>query len=81
MTVASLTDWAAFLSLGVSLSAAASIPFLLWVDADYLLVADWQALSDRVLVETTRAKDTVRAVPVTAAVLLMLLNAAPEATR
>ncbi|MEV6833566.1 hypothetical protein AB0N17_03385 [Streptomyces sp. NPDC051133] len=82
MAAVSLAGWAAFLSLGLSISAAGAIPVLLWVDADYLLVADWQAVGDRVLVEIVRASHTVRAVPVTAAALLMLLSpAAPEVAR
>lgn len=78
---ASLSDWFAFLSLGLAISAAGAIPVVLWVEADYLLVSDWQSLADRVLVEVVRARHTLRAVPVTAAALLLLLTAAPEATR
>lgn len=86
MTAASLSDWAAFLSLGISLSAAASIPVLLWADADYLLIEDWQAAGDRVLVEATNlrhaAQDARRAAAVSVAALLLLLSApTPEATR
>ena len=81
MSAASLSDWAAFLSLGLSLSATASIPFVLWVDADYLLLPDWRVVGDRLLVETARARHTIRTAPVSAAALLMLLTAAPEAIR
>ncbi|MFI2761333.1 hypothetical protein ACH5A3_21065 [Streptomyces echinatus] len=86
MTASSLADWAAFLSLGAALSAASAIPFLLWVDADYLLVSDWQAVGDRVLVEATNlrhaAQGARRKAAVTVAALLLLLSApAPEATR
>lgn len=76
MSAAGLSDWAAFLSLSVALSAAAAIPFVGWVDADYLFVADWQVVGDRLLVEVVRAKGTVRTVPVTATALLMLLSPA-----
>lgn len=78
MASVSLSDWFAFLSLGLSISAAGAVPVVLWVDADYLLVSDWRAVGDRLLVESRRAIDTVRAVPVTAAALLMLLTAGPE---
>lgn len=86
MTAASLCDWAECLSLGVSLSAAASIPLLLWVDADYLLVKDWQAVGDRVLVEATNlrhtAQDARRTAGLTVAALLLLLSApTAEVTR
>lgn len=73
------SEWAAFLSLGTAIAAAVSIPFWLWVDADYLLIEDWQPLGDRALVETTRARHTVcrarQQAAVTAAGLLLLLSA------
>jgi len=82
----SLTDWAAFLSLGTAIGAAVSIPFWLWVDADYLLIEDWQPLRDRALVETTRARQTARharqqAAVTTAGLLLLLSAPTAEVTR
>jgi hypothetical protein len=77
VTAATLADWAAFSCLGLSLSAAGAIPVVLWVDADYLLVDDWQAAGDRLLVETTRARDFCR----DAAALVILLTTSPEAAR
>lgn len=75
----SLADWFAFLSLGLSLSAAGAVPVVLWVDADYLLVDDWQAVGDRLLVEIVRARqaarDARRRAAVTVAGLLLLLSA------
>jgi hypothetical protein len=74
-----LSELVAFLSLGISLSATAAIPFVGWVNADYLLVADWQPVRDRLLVEVVRARHTAvearRAAAVTAAGLLLLLSA------
>ncbi|WP_030344888.1 hypothetical protein [Streptomyces sp. NRRL S-1022] len=75
---AAVADWAAFLSLGVSASAAVSLPVLLWADADYLLIKDWQAVGDRVLVEAANARhaaqDARRAAAVSVAALLLLLS-------
>lgn len=75
----SVSDLLAFLSLGLGISAAFGIP-LAWVDADYLLLPDWQPLGDRLLVESRRAVDSARAVQrraaVTAAALLLLLTPA-----
>ncbi|WP_225825670.1 hypothetical protein [Streptomyces naphthomycinicus] len=81
-----LTDLAAFLSLGAGVSAAVSLPFVLWVDADYLLVENWQAVGDRVLVEVTNlrhaTRDARRSAAVTVAALLLLLSApTAEVTR
>lgn len=82
MTGHTWSEWAAVLSLAVSLSAGIAMPFLLWVDADYLLVADWQAVRDRVLVEVTNARLSVRDAAISLAALHMLLSpAAPEASR
>ncbi|GGW15864.1 hypothetical protein GCM10018980_51170 [Streptomyces capoamus] len=83
---ATVADWAACLSIGISASAAVSLPVLLWADADYLLVKDWQAVGDRVLVEATNlrhtAQDAGRAAAVSVAALLLILSApTPEATR
>ncbi|MFF7130046.1 hypothetical protein [Streptomyces sp. NPDC008240] len=79
MTPASFSDWAAAVSIALSVCSAVTIPFVLWVDADYLLVADWQPVRDRVLVEVTNARHTVRDIQrrlaVTAAALLLLLSA------
>lgn len=66
----SLSDLLAFLSLGTAVSAVFSLP-LAWVDADYLLLPDWQPLGDRLLVESRRAVDTAQALW-TAALLLPL---------
>lgn len=86
MTAASPAEWAACLSLGTAVSAAAAVPVLLWVDADYVLVPDWRVLGDRLLVEVTNARqaaaDVRRAAAVSLAALLLILSApAPEATR
>lgn len=86
MHTASSSDWAAAVSAAVAVCSATAIPFLLWVDADYLLVKDWQALGDRVLVEVTNARhallDARRTAAVTAAALALILSApAPEALR
>jgi hypothetical protein len=79
VTAASPADWAACLSLGAAVSAAAAVPVLLWVDADYVLVPDWRVLGDRLLVEVTNvrhaARDARRAAAVTGAGLLLLLSA------
>ena len=78
---ASLSHWFAFFSLGLSLSAAGAVPVVAWVDADYLLVADWQAVGDRLLVEIVRVRQTACAVrraasgAVTALLLLPLVSA------
>lgn len=56
----SVSDLLAFLSLGLGVAAAFGLP-LAWVDADYLLLPDWQPLGDRLLVESRRAQDNVRA--------------------
>lgn len=92
-----LAEWAAFLSLGVGVAAAASIPFWLLVDAhrtDFPRV--WQAAvharhdADRALVAGFRwveavvldARLTARDAALTAAALLALLLPATEgATR
>lgn len=79
----SSSELLAFWSLGVGVSAVVSIPVLLWADADYLLVADWRALGDRLLVESRRAVDGVRvlareAALSTAAALLLLTTPTTE---
>jgi hypothetical protein len=78
-------DWAAFLLLGTGIYAAGAALVLLVVDAEpadfdprRLLETD---LGARLLVEIVRAKHTVREAALTVAALLMLLTAAPEATR
>lgn len=79
MTAVSLSDWAAAFCAALSVCSTVVIPFLLWVDADYLLVADWQPVRDRLLVETVRARHTThearRRAAVTVAALLLLLSA------
>ncbi|MFF7130326.1 hypothetical protein [Streptomyces sp. NPDC008240] len=82
----SLSDWAAAFCAALSVCSAVTIPFVLWVDADYLLVADWEPVRDRVLVEVTNARhaahDIQRRLAVTAAALLLLLSApTAEVTR
>jgi hypothetical protein len=78
-------DWAAFLLLGTGIYAAGAALVLLVVDAEpadfdprRLLETD---LGARLLVEIVRAKHTVHEAALTVAALLMLLTAAPEATR
>ncbi|MFE9448372.1 hypothetical protein [Streptomyces sp. NPDC006739] len=78
MAAASLSDWAAFLFLGLSISAAGAVPVVAWVDADYLLVADWTPLTDPVLVETARLRDALRDVGRDAAALVILLTTSPK---
>lgn len=80
-----LEDWLAMVCIAVSGYAAFSAPYFLLVDAT---VGDFDPrpvlrdLADRLLVEVVRAKGYVRALPVTAAALFMLLNpAAPEGAR
>lgn len=79
MQAASFSDWAAFLSLGLGISATVAIPFVGWFDADYLLVEDWQSVRDRVLVEVTNARhmacEARRAAAVAAVALLLRLSA------
>lgn len=84
MNAVSLSDWFAFLSLGLSISAAGAIPVVLWVDADYLLVSDWRAVGDRVLVEVVRVRHIVcdarrAASSVVTALLLLPLLSSPTA--
>ncbi|MEU8968067.1 hypothetical protein AB0D11_02120 [Streptomyces monashensis] len=74
----SLSHWFAFLSLGLSLSAAGAVPVVAWVDADYLLVADWQAVGDRLLVETARVRDALRDASRDLAALVILLTTSPK---
>ncbi|MGW5430413.1 hypothetical protein ACWET9_24855 [Streptomyces sp. NPDC004059] len=93
MTAVSLADWAACLSLGASISAAVSIPFWLFVDADLAdfdprpavrrAVAAGRLDPLLIAVANTRhdAHAAIRQAAVTAAALAMLLTAAPEATR
>ena len=75
---ASLAHWFAFLSLGLSLSAAGAVPVVLWVDADYLLVSDWRAVGDRVLIEAARVRDAVRDAGRDVAALVILLTTSPK---
>ncbi|MFJ5967944.1 hypothetical protein [Streptomyces sp. NPDC093060] len=87
MHAASLSDWVAFLSLGVGIGALVAIPFVGWVKADYWLVDDWQPVRDRVTNAVANAKydarEAYRRAAVTAAALLLLLAAphSPEASR
>lgn len=78
MSAASLSDWVAAVSIALSVCSTVTIPFLLWVDADYLLVADWQPVRDRLLVEVANARhmarEARRRAAVTAAALLLLLS-------
>lgn len=93
MTAVPLADWAACLSLDAGISAAVSIPFFLFVDAD---LADFDPRPavrrtvaagrfDPLLIAVANARHdahaAVRQAAVTAAALAMLLTAAPEATR
>jgi hypothetical protein len=86
MTAVSLADWAAFLSLGTSVSAAVSIPFHLFVDAK---LADFDPrpavrraldtdLGARLVVETARARDGLRDTGQNAAALVILLTTSPK---
>jgi hypothetical protein len=86
MSAVSSSDWLAFLSLGLAVSAAGAIPVVAWVDADYLFVSDWQAVGDRLSVEIVRARltagDARRDAAVTVAAFLLLLSApSVEVTR
>ncbi|NUQ95331.1 MAG: hypothetical protein HOY79_01775 [Streptomyces sp.] len=80
MNAVSLADWFAFLSLGLSIAAAGAVPVVLWVDADYLLVADWRPLGDRVLIEAARARDAIRDTGRDVAALVILLTTSPKET-
>lgn len=76
-------EWVALLSLGLSISSAASIPFWLAVDA---APADFDPrpllgrAGDRLLVETANARFLLRDATVSVAALLMLVTIRPEAT-
>ncbi|MEJ8671924.1 hypothetical protein WKI71_36840 [Streptomyces sp. MS1.AVA.1] len=82
-------EWAAFLSLGVSGGAIWTGLFLLVVDADLEDFDPRPALrrvvespaADRVLIAVTNARHNLREAALTAAALLMLLTARPEALR
>jgi hypothetical protein len=86
-------EWVEFLSLGVAIPAAVSVPFFLFVDAD---LADFdprpavrRALETdagvRLLVEITRARhaahDALRDAALTVAALLAFLTITPGETR
>jgi hypothetical protein len=43
-----LAEWAAFLSLGLSMASAATVPFVLLVEADYWAWPNWRPLAHRV---------------------------------
>lgn len=60
MTAASFSDWAAAFCAALSVCSATTIPFVAWVDADYLLVEDWQPVRDRLLVEVAEVKFEAR---------------------
>jgi hypothetical protein len=82
MTAVPLSDWMAFLSLGTSISAGASIPFFLLVDADLadfdprrLLATD---PGDRFLVEAARMRDALRETGRDAVALVILLTTSPK---
>ncbi|MFB7461221.1 hypothetical protein [Streptomyces sp. NPDC056188] len=84
MPAATPAEWAAAACLGTSITAAAVGLWLFLLDAD-LADFDPRRLLDtdagaRLLVETVRAKATVREAALTVAALLMLLTAAPEGT-
>lgn len=87
MTAVSFSGWVAFLSLGLGIGATVAIPFVGWVNADYVLVADWQPVRDRVTNAVANAKydarEAYRRAAVTAAAFLLLLAAphSPEASR
>jgi hypothetical protein len=73
-------EWAAFLSLGLSMASATTVPFVLLVDADHFAWPDCRPLlesraADWLLVELVNAKATVRDAALSAAALLMLLTA------
>jgi len=81
-----LTEWAAFLSLGLSMASATASPFLLLVDADCFAWPGCRPLlesraGDWLLVELVNAKAVLRDAALSAAALLMLLAPTPEATR
>lgn len=82
MTAVSLSDWAAAVCAAVSVCSTVVIPFVLWVDADYLLIADWQPVRDRLLVEAVNARHMAREarrVAAVGAVALLLRLSAPTA--
>lgn len=83
-------EWVAFLSLGLSISSAVSIPFWLFVDADLadfdprprLAHAIESGRFDRLLIAVTNARHVARCATAEALlVLLLLLNAPEGATR
>ena len=80
MTAVSPSDWVAFLSLGLGIGATVAALFVGWVDADYLLVDDWQPVRDRLLVEVANAKYDARTAVRDAAVSVAAIFT-PEATR
>jgi hypothetical protein len=76
-------EWAAFLSLGLSLTSATATPFLLLVDADHFAWPDCRPLlesrtADRLLVELVNAKATVREACLNTAALIVLLTTSPK---
>jgi len=75
-----LAEWAAFLSLGLSMASATATPYFLLVDADHFAWPNVRPLlesrtADRLLVELVNAKATARDAALSAAALLMLLTA------
>lgn len=54
-----LAEWAAFLSLGLGVHAAYSVPYFLLVDFDPRCLLDTRA-GDRLCVEIVRAKGSVQ---------------------
>jgi hypothetical protein len=76
-------EWAAFLSLGLSLTSAAATPYFLLVDADHFAWPDCRPLlesrtADRLLVELVNAKATVREACLNTAALIVLLTTSPK---
>jgi hypothetical protein len=76
-------EWAAFLSLGLSMASATASPYFLLVDADHFAWPDCRPLlesrtADRLLVELVNAKATVREACLNTAALIVLLTTSPK---
>lgn len=86
MTTHTPADWAAFLSLGLSVSSAVSIPFWLFVDAELADFDPRPALSrlvesgrlDPLLIRVGPAWVAVRETARDAAALVVLLTTSPK---
>jgi hypothetical protein len=77
------TEWAAFLSLGLSLTSATASPCFLLVDADHFAWPNCRPLlesraADWLLVEVVNAKATVREACLNTAALIVLLTTSPK---